>query len=251
LLPFSAFSILIYMNAKILEKMISYREIHRIELAKLLLLKKIKYQSEIIKQRKLFLSYRQEIIFSEHISELLLIEARAAKNYWKYFGEELGNNLRWKSREPHVKDSVNILLDIGYHYLTGRIIKICNEIGLPTELGMFHKAQSRNAHPFAYDFMEWLRPIVVDKTLMAIVHKKKKSIETVDQKLISLFIFHIKKKLQTYYFHRKLGYGITLEYWIRLLLLDLLHSIDINEKYSPIFPSLRNESRCKNKKPLQ
>ena len=93
--------------------------------------------------------------------------------------------------------------------------------------------------------MEWLRPVVVDKVLLVIITKKKKVVEDVDEKLIKFFVYHMKIKLDSYVYHKELRYCVTFNYWIHLLLLDLMHSINTNKKYRPLFPSLRHESRCK------
>ena len=238
------------MNAKLLERMTSYRDKQGVFCSKKILSKKIKYQFQIIGQLKSSNNFIQNIIDSRDVQELLLIEARAARAYWHIFGKRIVQKVSWNGRGAHAGDVANKLLDIGYHYLANKLLTICQEINLPTELGFFHKAQSANTHPLVYDCMEWLRPIVVDSVLLKMIGKKKKKIETIHQKFIPVFISKIKHKFERDYFHRKLGYCVALEYWTKLVLLELMDCINTNKKYNPIFPSLRNETRCScNKKP--
>ena len=225
--------------------MITYRQSQGLALTKLLLSQKITYQFSVINERRTSHSFLSEILNTGKIENLFLIEARAARMYWRKFGEKIKNKIQWNGRSSHSKDLMNTLLDIGYHYLTGCIIKICQEINLPTELGIFHKAQSGKAHPLAYDFIEPLRAIMVDDVILKILGKKKKKIEKIDKKLISFLIYRIKKMGDAYYFNKKLGYCITLNYWTRLLLLEFMGSVNSSRTYHPIFPSLRHETRCK------
>jgi len=233
------------MNAKLLEHFVRYREECGLEIVRILLIQKIKYQFSVMGKREESTTFLKEIFEECDIQKIMLVEARAARVYWNFYKEKIGSKVVWKGRVPHQKDVVNELLDIGYHYLSNHIRKICEEIDFPTEIGFFHKAQSKNAHPFVYDFMEWLRPIVVDEVLLVVITKKKKMVEHVDKKLIKFFVSRMKIKLDSYVYHRELKYCITFNYWIRLILLSLMHSINTYRKYKPLFPSLRHESRCK------
>lgn len=235
------------MNAKFLEQFVIYREEHDLDLAKTLLSQKVEYQFTILGERKMAISFLDEICSATTIPNILLIEARAARAYWKKFGTRIGTKASWSGREAHRKDVMNQLLDIGYHYLTQKIIAICQEINLPTELGVFHKAQSAKAHPLVYDFMETMRPIIVDAVLLKMIHKKKLPIIKINPRLISAFIYRLKKESEIKYFHRSLGYCIELNYWIRLLLLKFIGCVRERRIYAPLFPSLRHETRCKEK----
>ena len=241
----SHYILTIMQNAKFLERFVSYREPQAIHFAKMLLSQKIKYQFAVIRQNRIGKQYLDEISQTNALSLLILIEARAARRYWKYFGNAIYGKADWNGRIPHAHDSANALLDIGYHYLAGKIIKECDALYIPTELGIFHKAQSRNAHPLAYDFMEWLRPFLVDRTLMKIIRKKKKKISEIDQKAIAYFLSAVKKEFDIRYYHKKLRYCVTLNFWIRLMLLEMMKSVYRGIPYAPLFPSLRHETRCK------
>jgi len=235
------------MNAKFLEHFIGYRETYALDLAKTLLSQKIEYQFAILGERKVAQPFLDEISGAQEIQKILLIEARAARSYWRKFGTRIATKAVWLGREAHQKDIMNQLLNIGYHYLAQKFVNICQEINLPTELGIFHKAQSAKAHPLIYDFMEIMRPIIVDDILLKMLHRKKLPIAKIDAKEISHFVYRMKQKGGAKYFHKKLGYCIELNYWIRLLLLEFMGSVRSRTSYHPLFPSLRHESRCKEK----
>lgn len=235
------------MNAKLIEKIFYYGEKHGLQFCKIIISKKIENQFAVVGQRERFLKFEKDVLNSTDIQSILLIEARAAREYWRLFGAKIIKNAKisWQGRKPHNKDIANQLLDIGYHYLTQRVASIFEKLDIPTELGFLHKAQSKKAHPLVYDFMEWLRPFVVDEILLKIIAKKKKSIENINQKLISYLVFRIKQELEQKYYHKKLRYCISLEYWIQLNILSFEKSVNQNKDYKPTFPSLRHETRCK------
>ncbi len=236
------------MNAKFAERLLIYRDKNRLSFSKTILLQKIENQFSIVSNRRRFEKYRMEIVSARDIQNLLLIEGRAAREYWKLFGVEVtkGSKIIWFGRKPHKDDVANKLLDIGYHYLTQKITDLFDSLDFPVEFGFSHKAQSKKAVPLVYDFIEWLRPFMVDEILLRFVHKKKKSIDMSNKKIIPIFLSKIKQKFEQKYFHRNLDYCITLEYWIKILILEFMGVVNGGkEQYKPIFPSLRHETRCK------
>ncbi len=233
------------MNALFLEKLIAFRKKHALNTAKVFLSQKIRYQFSILGEILLAQPFLEQAAGVQAVNALLLVEARAAKAYWNVCGTYMATHAVWNSRKPHAGDPCNQLLDIGYHFLVGWLVKLFLELNLPTELGLFHRAQSANAHPLVYDFMEWLRPVLVDKTALTFFRKKKKVVLHISEQEIGHFIFAIKKELERRYYHRKLGYCITLAYWIKLVALELEKSIHHTTLFQPIFPSLRHETRCK------
>lgn len=235
------------MNARFLEKLIVYREKYQILFCKTMISQKIEHQFAILNKRYKFIKYEKDINDALKIESILLIEARAAREYWSLFGKLIstGEKLNWNGRKAHSGDVINNLLDIGYHYLTQKVTSIFEKLEVPTELGFFHKAQGKKSRPLVYDFIEWLRPFVVDEILLKFVAKKKKPIYDLDSRIISYFIFKIKQEFGQKYYHQKLGYCIKLDYWIELCVLTFIKAVNENKKYSPRFPSLRHESRCK------
>jgi CRISPR-associated endonuclease Cas1 len=233
------------MNALLLEKLTIFRETHGLGTAKVLIAQKVRYQFAVIGKKGMAKVFLEQITNAETVNILLLTEARAAKAYWGTYGKQITSRVSWYSRKPHAPDPCNQLLDIGYHFITGWFVKLFAELNIPTEFGIFHRAQSAQAHPLVYDFMEWLRPILVDKIIYLFFRKKKKMISNISEKDIGRTVSMIKKALERRYYHKKLGYCITLAYWIKLAIFELEKSIRHNEPFNPIFPRLRHETRCK------
>lgn len=189
--------------------------------------------------------FLEKVAEAETLATLLLVEARAARKYWKQYGAGITSRVAWHSRDPHAPDVCNQLLDIGYHYLATHLAKLFLELNIPTELGLFHRAQSAHAHPLVYDFMEWLRPMLVDRAARSFFRKKKRIVEQLTNKDIPHFVATLKREWERRYYHKKLGYCITLSYWTKLIILELEKSIRHNSAFTPLFPSLRHETRCK------
>lgn len=238
------------MNAKWLEKFAEYRNTKNgFVLSQKIIYQKIFYQFKIVKDLENGEKYLNKVFLLNKKQDLLLLEARAGKEYWKKFGLLLNNKAVWVGRSTHMPDVINNLLDIGYHYLVNYLVRIFKECDTPTELGILHKAQSKNAKPFIYDFMEWLRPFVVDKNLITFLRKKKNQLQEIEESDIKKFLFLIKKNLNKDFYNRKLKYCIGLDYWIKLLVLEIRGAISQNREIQLFFPSLRHETRCKIKKP--
>jgi CRISPR-associated endonuclease Cas1 len=138
-----------------------------------IIITKISYQFKIFKRKDRVNFYKEKIIKLSKKEDIFIIEAQAAKEYWFSFNRLISTKVDWYGRNPHNHDPVNQLLDIGYHYLTNEVSKIFDEIDLPYELGLLHKAQSKKSKPLVYDFIEWLRPIMVDRVLLVYLKKKK------------------------------------------------------------------------------
>lgn len=238
------------MNAKFLEKIIYYRQNNDINFYKTILKQKIKNQFYLIRKREYGNNFIKEIDLENEIQRLSLIEARAAKIYWKFFREKIKLEFDFKNRNYKNKDYVNQLLNIGYNYLSNKIYLKFKELDIPVEIGLFHKAQTKKSRPLVYDFMEWLRPILVDKNLLSFLNKKKKVSNDLSSKEIRKFLYIIKENLNKKYYNRNLKYCVSLDYFITLTIQSFIECVNKNNKYKSLFPSMRNENRCKNKKPL-
>jgi CRISPR-associated endonuclease Cas1 len=236
------------MNSKILERIITFRSVHGENVMREIIYRKIFYQFSLVKRKDRIIFYREKLDTIKDIKDIFLIEAMSAREYWNDFENLTRDKCQWYGRKPHHEDVINKLLDVGYHYLGGIISKIFEDINLPSELGLLHRAQSKSSKPLIYDFIEWVRPLVVDQTLFILLRKKKKKVVKVSPKDIAIFINKIKKQLKRQYFNKHLGYCITLEFWIRLNALNLMSGINHNILPRWNFLSLRHESRCKNKK---
>lgn len=90
------------------------------------------------------------------IEEIMGIEGIAAKIYFK----QLYKDMNWNGRQPRVKrDSINLLLDIGYTLLFNYIEAITNIYGFDIYKGVLHKEFFKRKSLIC-DFIEPFRPII-------------------------------------------------------------------------------------------
>ena len=152
---------------------------------------------------------------------------------------------------PHHHDIPNQLLDIGYHTLALIIRRKCEALDMPSEVGVFHTAQSARAQPLVYDLMEPFRAMVVDEVLIKFLHLKKKPINAVNQKVIQEFLHDIYAILHKEYYHRERRACISLSYWIDLVLLAFRNAVSEKRVFKPDWMPVRHETRCNKKPPKQ
>ena len=239
------------MNAKWLEQFIKYREsefgnhaIYKI------INDKIFFQDHnltILKSTTHITKYSEYAELND-VQKILLYEARSARTYWITIRKELQSKIFFPKRKPHRSDPGNRVFDIGYHTLTNYIQKRCVILDIPTDLGLFHRAQSQHSHPLAYDLIEWLRPFLVDSVIITWIHKKKRPLVQISQKDIAYIVHLINRKLTKKYFHQERGACISLSYWIDLYLLEFRNAVSEQREFNPIYPPLRHETRCSSKK---
>ncbi len=129
---------------------------------------------------------------------------------------------------------------------------MCEEIDMPTEIGLLHKAQSKDSHPLVYDLIEWLRPFIVDHIVYTHFSKKKKVVVELESKDIPILISKIKLFLEKAMYHSDRKACITVVYWIKLYLLEVRNAVTEQREFNFIFPPLRHDTRCsQNKKTSQ
>lgn len=234
------------MNPRFIERIIAYRDEYTLSLTKEILRKKIHLQGNLLKKTSVYKSYANDFDSMSRIEDCLLLEARVAKKYWKDIGMLLDKKCVWRGRDRMKKDAVNRILNIGYHHIVNKLNKIFTKHDVYTGLGFFHKAQKSDSLPLVYDFMEWLRPFLVDYILLKFLRKKKKVVLEIDKKDIRRFLFMINNRIQKKFYNSDLGYSITLEYWIELQVLHLQYCINNKKLFRLRIPTMRNDSRVKN-----
>lgn len=124
--------------------------------------------------------------------ELLLIEARAAKIYWKQFANLVVTRAEWRGRRDNSQPIV-ALLNIGYHHVSKVIEKTLVASGLDPGIGFLHQYR-RGRDPLVYDMMELFRP-AVDITLLGFVRRRKTPLVEIDDATIAKFVLRIKRNL--------------------------------------------------------
>lgn len=104
---------------------------------------------------------------------LMGIEGRAARSYWSAFAHIAPGEAKFEAREHRgARDLVNSLLNYGYAILEGRVHLAVVRSGLLPQVGFLHAEQQARAS-LVYDLMEEFRPTVVDRAVLAMLHRKE------------------------------------------------------------------------------
>lgn len=143
-----------------------YEAANSIEIAKNIVINKIRNQCEILKRLRNkdtveSISYLNSVIEklqhdSYQINEIMGMEGVAAKVYFNILFKDLG----WKKRQPRVKpDEINLLLDIGYTALFNYLEALLNIYGFDVFKGNLHQ-EFFNRKSLVCDMIEPFRPII-------------------------------------------------------------------------------------------
>lgn len=100
------------------------------------------------------------------------VEGRMAAVYFKGYGQcflQAGTSFVKRTRRPP-RDPVNALLSFGYMLLLGEATAALQGCGLQPGIGFLHTAYN-NRPALALDFMEALRPAVIDRLVLRIFNK--------------------------------------------------------------------------------
>lgn len=116
------------------------------------------------------------------VSELITIEAHAARSYWeavsRILPEDVGFHNRYTRSNPPPGgsyDPFNIALNVGYALLRKEVWRAVFLSGLNPYVGFLHKP--RGGRPaLVLDLMEEFRPISVDRPLIGLARSDKKAI---------------------------------------------------------------------------
>lgn len=176
--------------------------------------------------------------------QIMLVEAQTASAYWRWFAKNLGIQESFNSRFPRSNEPVNQLLDIGYRYLRQEIEKIFQKYDCDMSIGLFHRAQSKDARPLVYDFMELFRVDLVDRAVQIYFRRKKKLITAIGPEHSKHFIFLLKKTFDRKRYVRSFKRCETMRYIIELQALRLIKAINHGTVFEPLPYSTRHETRC-------
>ncbi len=188
-------------------------------------------------------SFPVDISHAQHIQELLLIEARAARHLWKHFRELLPNEYYFPGRVPGAKDVSNRLLDVGFHHLTNNVAAYLNARDVSTSLGLLHVPRTSDAAPLAYDLVELFRADIVDAEVLRYLRLKKKPI-TDPNTHIPHFLHEVNERLNRRHYLKDFKQCHTYRYYIELQILRFIHSVDHQRCFTPIALPDRHDSRC-------
>ncbi len=232
------------MNALWLERLYEYRNSTlALESAKTLLELKDSRRAHLLarygKETKIY-AYAPCTSFEQ----VLLCEARNAKNFWRSYESLLPTWARPFSRKPRAKDSVNILLDISYHRLAQLVEKIISEKDISASIALIHRAHRAEAKPLVYDLMEMFRADVVDFTLIKYLRLKKKPIGS-PQEHIGHLLHELQASQAKLYYLKDFKQCQTYGYYMDLQITKFIKAVNRREPFSPVLLPRRHDGRCK------
>lgn len=110
-----------------------------------------------------------------HIKELreplMLLEAHAARHYWRGFGALLPEGISWVGREGRGScEPVNSIINYGYGVLYGEVERAVLQAGLDSYAGYVH-ADRPGKYSLVLDMIEPFRQPVVDRALLNFLGK--------------------------------------------------------------------------------
>lgn len=170
--------------------------------------------------------------------ELLLIEARAKQIYYnslQFFIKDEDFIFDKRTRQPP-QDNINALISFGNTILYNLIANEIYKTSLDIRVGYLHASNARK-QSLNLDLADIFKPIIIDRTIFAIIHKKIISNKHFEQKENgiylnkagkSIFIHQINKKL-----YQHINYnGISSTYYtiIRNNIYVLQQHINNNQK---------------------
>ena len=121
----------------------------------------------------------------EEIRERLLsVEGRAAQRYWAVVARLLPPELNWPGRETRgALDAFNSALNYGYGILYSQVERALTLAGLDPYGGFLH-ADRPGKPSLVLDLIEEFRQCIVDRTIIALVHKRVTLEQDSEQRLV-------------------------------------------------------------------
>jgi len=177
-------------------------------------------------------------------SEILLAEARFAKQYWKKFKILLPRWAHFPGRTPRGKDIANRLLDIGYHHITNKVTGILIGQKVTPAMGIIHSPRRAKSAPLSYDLVELFRADLVDTEVLRFLRLKKKPLSDLNQAHIARFLYSINKRLERKYYIKDFKQCHSYHYYMELQIVKFIKAVNHNEAFEPIYLPSRNETRC-------
>ena len=113
------------------------------------------------------------------VDGLMLVEARARKKYYEGFSmvvEAAGFSFARRSKRPP-KDPCNALISFGNTVMYNEVLQIIWKTSLDPKIGVVHATNRRN-YSLNLDFADLFKPVVVDRTIFALINRHQIKAET-------------------------------------------------------------------------
>lgn len=184
------------------------------------------------------------VLQAKTIEEILLLEARAAKHFWKEFRSILFSYQDFKTRKPYAIDTANRLLDVGYHHLTNIVRKNLAEQDVSTAMGLLHVAHASDSEPLAYDLVELFRSDIIDTEVLRFLKLKKRTLTALSPKDIAHFLHEVNERLERKHYLKDFKACHIYRYYMEVQTLKFIKAVNRKQVFSPLYLPTRHESRC-------
>lgn len=159
-----------------------------------------------------FDGYIAELGTAVDVGDLMLVEARARKAYYATFAEILvGEQFDFTSRTRRPpRDRGNAMVSFGNAVLYNFVLQRIWKTSLDPKIGIIH-ATNRRSHSLNLDIADLFKPILVDRTIFALVNKHEVNADThfVESEESGVLLSREGKKAFLHRFQAKLDDVIT------------------------------------------
>ncbi len=133
-----------------------------------------------LSQLRLF-ALEQRVANVANRANLFLLEAQAARAYWRAIRVLCHRHERWQRIYPQATDSLNLLLNTGYSLLGRRSMAAVEAALLLPQLGVLH-GETSGSGALAYDLMEGFRHVAVDAVVIPLFSRKRSFRQELDRR---------------------------------------------------------------------
>ena len=122
-------------------------------------------------------SFEESVMGVVTLSSLIEVEARAARTYWRCFGEMVRREGWWnggRTKRPPL-DAANALLSYLYTIFTNDVAGCLRSVGFDSQCGYLHEVRS-GRDSLACDVVEEFRGSIVDPFVLRIINRKQLSV---------------------------------------------------------------------------
>lgn len=176
------------------------------------------------------------IMGTNTIQQLMSVEGQFRKKYYNNVAFILGKD-QFTRTYPDARDLVNILFNFLNSLLYSVILSEIKKTHISGEIGFIHEVD-HNRYPLVYDISEIFKPIMVDRLIIRLIHKKQLTDDmVVDGKLtpsaVQLIFKEWNHQINTKIHHRRLKRTVTYRYLIRDEIYKLEKHINGTKTYDP------------------
>lgn len=177
---------------------------------------------------------------AKNIPELMGMEGRIRKTYYKSFNQILKNGFEFEKREKRPpKDPINALMSFGNSIMYTNVLSEIYKTQLDPTISFLHEPSTKR-FSLSLDIAEIFKPLIIDPIIFSLVNNKRltKKDFVYEEDLCYLsesgkkkFLQNFEDKMQTTIKHRHLNRKVSYRTFIRLECYKLIKHFIKDEKY--------------------